>query len=393
MSQSEEVNSDTKNFSENTQGQVSKPVMALAGNIEPFVQGTNFESYEDRVSQFFVANDIKEEKKTSMFITISGEAMYDILKSLTCPDKPSSKSYTEIMKLLREHFTPKSNKRAERYKFNQVVHETGEKISDFIVRLKSVSQKCKFGDFLENETGANIANYKMKVLDEALTDRFIVGLKNEKIQQALLSEDKYNFEQCCEKALQMEMVQKETKSLQPSVIKAIRSNEKNSQQRSRSISRSNGKSNFKERSGNRSNGTQCGRCGRSHDEKTCPARDWKCYKCQKVGHISPMCRSKKYQSVEKSGSQPALKTIRYDERDSGNFIKQIKEGPVIRDGESTTLEITVNTDDVKWVEQQQSNSVDNNKSGRTVKTLKRIGGNALEYELDVENKKAKSYEK
>ncbi|KAG4080767.1 hypothetical protein HA402_005947 [Bradysia odoriphaga] len=62
--------------------------MALAGNINPFVQGTDFESYEDRVNQFFIVNNIEDEKKTALLITISGEAMYDICKSLTTPDKP-----------------------------------------------------------------------------------------------------------------------------------------------------------------------------------------------------------------------------------------------------------------------------------------------------------------
>lgn len=132
-------NSEDDSKSNKSQGEpVAVKVMALAGNIDPFIPGSNFESYEDRMEQYFVANDVKDEKKTSMFITLSGEAMYDILKSLTHPVKPSTKSYAEIIALLRNHFTPKCNKRAERYKFHKIIQESGEKISEFIVRLKTL---------------------------------------------------------------------------------------------------------------------------------------------------------------------------------------------------------------------------------------------------------------
>lgn len=186
--------------------------MSLAGHIEPFVPGSDFDSYEDRVNQFFVVNDIEDEKKTAMFITLSGESMYEILKSLTCPKKPSTVEYKELLKLLHVHFTPKRNKRAERYKFNKAVQENGEALSDFIVRLKSLSQTCKFGDFLDEEIGANIAKLKLKVLDEALTDKFITGIRSEKVKQHLFNDDNLDFEKCCQKALQFEMVEKESKS-------------------------------------------------------------------------------------------------------------------------------------------------------------------------------------
>lgn len=39
--------------------------------------------------------------------------------------------------------------------------ENGESISEFIVRLKSASQLCKFGDFLDKEKGENIGKYKL----------------------------------------------------------------------------------------------------------------------------------------------------------------------------------------------------------------------------------------
>uniref|UniRef100_A0A2S2PVS1 Retropepsins domain-containing protein n=1 Tax=Sipha flava TaxID=143950 RepID=A0A2S2PVS1_9HEMI len=37
---------------------------------------------------------------------------------------------------------------------------------------------------------------------------------------------------------------------------------------------------------------QCYRCGRKHDVRTCPAREWECFSCKLKGHTSKMCKTK-----------------------------------------------------------------------------------------------------
>lgn len=109
--------------------------------------GSNFDAYEDRVIQFLEANEVRAENKTSVFISIMGPETYDILRSLTVPGKPSSKTFEELLKILGSHFAPKENKRAERYKFNNAMQQADESISEYIVRLKSLAQTCCFGEF------------------------------------------------------------------------------------------------------------------------------------------------------------------------------------------------------------------------------------------------------
>lgn len=89
---------------------------SLLGNIEPFLPGGNFKSYEDRVKQLFVINDVENNKKTPLFITIAGPDIYEVLMSLTHPELPSKNSFEKIISLLTE---PKINKRAERFKFHK----------------------------------------------------------------------------------------------------------------------------------------------------------------------------------------------------------------------------------------------------------------------------------
>lgn len=136
----------------------------MIGNIEPYVPGENFPEYQERLEQFFELNEVKEEKRVAMLITLIGPETYRILKSLVLPEVPKSKSYKDLVKALTCHFAPSVNIIAERYKFNQCEQSVSESISDFIVALKMCAQSCEFKTFL----------------DDALRDRFVCGVRDSK---------------------------------------------------------------------------------------------------------------------------------------------------------------------------------------------------------------------
>lgn len=287
----------------------------LVGNVEPFQPGANFKGYCDRMSQYFNINRIQEEKKTAFFITMCGTDTYEILMSLSIPRLPSELKYSEIIALLNNYFDPKRNKRAERYKFNKCEQENGETIGDFIVRLKSLAQFCEFGDVIPNGTkvpdsnpNVGAAELKLTVLTEALADRFIIGLKNEKIQQVLLNNPSWSFDQYVEKALNMEMVEKEQKSISNLHQNAVfsRSKDENNkgqaknfqkQYRKRDWSKNTSQISQNNNFSKSTNKNKCKSCGRNHNEENCPAKNWECFKCHKKGHTSVVCKEKGQSSV------------------------------------------------------------------------------------------------
>ncbi|KAJ6645863.1 hypothetical protein Bhyg_01072, partial [Pseudolycoriella hygida] len=283
----------------------------------------------DRVCQFLKANKVEEDSmKTSVFISIMGHEIYDILKSLTVPEKPSAKTFNELLKILRNHFAPRKNKRAERYKFNKAVQQSGESINEFIVRLKSLAQTCKFGEFktpakvtekAKKETEAvvdSVSNYKMLILDEALTDRFIVGLSNSKIQQRLLDKDELTFEECCLLATNMELAEKESQAIQPkSFVNKVTTFQSQSKSK---LNNRRGRSKSRGREVKDSVDKECRRCGRLHNPNTCPAVNWKCFVCQKTGHTSKMCYNKESKgntgkaNKQKSSYHPYIRSFAVD---------------------------------------------------------------------------------
>ena len=79
----------------------SYAIMALIGNIGEFIDSQeSWTQYTERLEQFFVANDIVKNKKAAVLLAIIGPVAFPVLGNLVAPDKPSSKSYTELIAVM-----------------------------------------------------------------------------------------------------------------------------------------------------------------------------------------------------------------------------------------------------------------------------------------------------
>ncbi|XP_055915366.1 uncharacterized protein K02A2.6-like [Eupeodes corollae] len=281
------------------------------GKLEEYEPGEDFESYEDRLRIYFQLNEIKEERKALILLSLIGKNTYAILKNLVQPKKPNDISFDKLVSALRDHFAPRVNIRAERYKFNKAFQREGESITEFIIRLKSLASTCGFGNFLEDlplvvKTSTKCCKdfqepeimspvqLKSRALDDALTDRFIAGIMSEDIQRQLLNNSKLNFEECCELGLNMEMSRKEAHAIRPN--QSAEGCHRVFQQSSSSGSTKKDSNKKEKRMDHQAKYTHkkvnCHRCGRQHNPSTCPAINWKCFTCNRLGHTSIVCRNK-----------------------------------------------------------------------------------------------------
>ena len=104
-----------------------------------------------------------------MFLTVVGGKAYALLRNLLAPIKPATKSYSEVVKVMKDHLKPKPLIIAERFKFHRRNQREGETVAQYLAELRRLTEQCDFKDYLE----------------EALRDRFVCGLRSEVIQRRL----------------------------------------------------------------------------------------------------------------------------------------------------------------------------------------------------------------
>lgn len=85
----------------------------------------------------------------------------------------------------------------ERFQFWKREQDSNETVSEHAVQLKRLAIGCKFGNFL----------------NEALRDRFVTGLREEKMQKEILVKN-YSFPEALKVAISLELVEKESKDMQ-----------------------------------------------------------------------------------------------------------------------------------------------------------------------------------
>ena len=245
--------------------------MATHGSIGPFEpKEEDWTSYTERLEQYFTANDVEDAgKQRAILLSVCGAATYKLIRSLLHPEKPTSKSFDDLVKLVKDHHQPTPLESVQRYNFNTRKQKEGETIAEYVAELRRLSEHCNFG----------------ATLDEMLRDRLMCGTWDKRIRHRLLAETKkLSFKELMQLALAIESADRNSKELQTTKpptgeasVYQVRRQRNPSQ------------------TGKRPTATPtCHRCGAgSHLAKDCKFKDAECYHCKKVGHLARVCRSRK----------------------------------------------------------------------------------------------------
>ena len=109
---------------------------------------------------------------TAHFLTSISPEVYTTLKCLIQPQKLNAQSYEQLKEVLINHLAPKPTVLTERFKFAKSTQKSGESLSEYLARLKSIAVKCEFDDY----------NIRIR-------DQFVFGLCERDAVEALLEED------------------------------------------------------------------------------------------------------------------------------------------------------------------------------------------------------------
>ncbi|KAG7295427.1 hypothetical protein JYU34_021601 [Plutella xylostella] len=139
-------------------------------------QSNDWTSYKSRINQWFIANDISGDKakvkKKAILLSALGESTYKLTSDLALPKTVEELEFDEIVKLLDDHFTPKRVGFAEKFNFYSATQVAGESHTQWAARLRGLSAHCEF-----------------KNLEEALLDKFIMGMAAGHERDKLFAQD------------------------------------------------------------------------------------------------------------------------------------------------------------------------------------------------------------
>lgn len=240
------------------------------GHISEFNMKTdNLQTWLERYEAYVTLNNISENKRLLLFITLLGNEAYTLLRNLCTPTEPKTKGYEELKKILHNYMNLTPNKRTERFKFKDRKQASTESISQYVAELRRLSQYCQFTD-----------------LEDALCDQLLWGIKDRKIRERLLTKEDLTYKTCVEIALSMEMAANEVTQLEKTEA-AINYTASNHNRKKSS------KTKDQEARGSSAK-IKCSCCGKkNHSKDNCYFKDKTCNNCGKTGHISPVCRVKK----------------------------------------------------------------------------------------------------
>ena len=238
--------------------------MATYGSIGEFDRGQeDWTSYCERLEQYFVANNVTDAtRQRAIFFSVCGASMYQLIRNLVAPERPTDRSLAEIMSLVRDHHTPPPSVIVQRFTFHSRLQKEGESIAEYVSELRKLSEHCKFEG----------------MLDDMLRDRLVCGVRDMRIQRRLLAEPDLKFKKAFELAQAVEIADQNAKDLQQPKANSVHVVRKES---NKAISHK---------------GEACHRCGKAHTASECRFKEAICHFCHKKGHLARVCRRKLSQS-------------------------------------------------------------------------------------------------
>ncbi|CAG9104794.1 unnamed protein product [Plutella xylostella] len=233
-------------------------------------------TFKTRLQQWFIANGLDDDtdkagvKRRAILISTLNDDSFQLASNLVLPKKLEDVAYKDIVQVLDQHFTQKRCGFAERLHFYAAVQQASESHAQWAARLRGLAAHCSF-----------------KHLEEALLDKFVMGMTAGAEREKLFSMDigELTLAKAVELASSVRTARAAAACAAPAAATTsdpLFKIDKGSDLRN---------------SGNQSE--RCSVCGRkSHSANTCRFSKFKCTKCNQKGHLRRMCKTVKYVGAE-----------------------------------------------------------------------------------------------
>ncbi|XP_063530291.1 uncharacterized protein K02A2.6-like [Cydia strobilella] len=227
--------------------------------------------YKNRLNQWFIANNISEEKdkagikRRAILLSALSENTYQLATHLVLPGVLEEKSYDDVVKALDGHFTPKRCVFAERFHFYSASQQTGETHAQWAARLRGLAAHCDF-----------------QHIEDTLLDKFVMGMTPGREREKLFSKDV--SELTLSKAIDL-----------AESVRCARTATSTTAAPGPSAAGTDNLFKIANTSATETDRAKCQVCGSAnHQSNKCKFASYKCQKCKKKGHLRRMCKNFKY---------------------------------------------------------------------------------------------------
>ena len=100
----------------------------------------NWSAYVERLDLFFLANEIKDDKKVTILLTVLGTKAYSLLRTIIAPSKPAEKTYKQLVDAIKSYVEPKPIVIAERFRFHRRDQKEGETLVQYLAQLRKLTE-------------------------------------------------------------------------------------------------------------------------------------------------------------------------------------------------------------------------------------------------------------
>ena len=162
-------------------------------------------NYQKRLEIWMKANVCAGEDKATIFLALIGAEAFEAVSNYVSPAEPTDKTYAQLTEILQKHYQPAHSEISVRLQFRSRKQQPNEGIAEYILDLKKLSKRYGYG----------------AELDVNLRDTFVGGLRSDKLQaNLLLKGNDLTWKIACQRALDWEISQKDSKHLQGETTQA-----------------------------------------------------------------------------------------------------------------------------------------------------------------------------
>lgn len=212
-----------------------------------------------------------------LLLNIAGEEAATVSSTFGLSEEDEY-DYLKLVEKFKQYAAPEANETYVRFIFNRTRQAEGESFDHFLTEARKNIKNCGFKD-LENSL---------------LRDRIVEGIRDKRLQQALLKNSKLDLDaainECRAAEISKKYAQKMQETQEVTEVNAIRFHTK---KKGNKFNNTNHKPRTEE--GNTNPSEKCNRCGYPrHPYARCPAVGRTCAKCGKQNHFASMCDPSKF---------------------------------------------------------------------------------------------------